>query len=182
MAGRRSKKFLYRNENVGASDVLIDPAVRKIVYAALWESREGPWENEVFNGDGGGIFKSVDGGKTWRQLTKGLPGNIVQANIAISPSAPKTLFAAVRTKTISKLIARATAAKPGAARPTIRGPDLESAVVAISRWCGLIRKSADRLLGEPRLLEIDGRRQNVGRHGAAAPGGDDYQNVWINPK
>src|SRR5947199_8307701 len=48
-------------------------------------------------------FKSTDGGKTWRQLTKGLPSNIVQANIAIAPSAPKTLFAAVRTKTIAKL-------------------------------------------------------------------------------
>ena len=73
-------------------------AIPQIVYAALWESREGPWENGVFNGNGGGIFKSVDGGKTWRQLTKGLPDNIVQANLAIAPSAPKTLFAAVRNK------------------------------------------------------------------------------------
>ncbi len=45
-------------------------AIPQIVYAALWESREGPWENGVFNGNGGGIFKSVDGGKTWRQLTQ----------------------------------------------------------------------------------------------------------------
>ena len=36
----------------------------------------------MFNGNGGGIFKSVDGGKTWRQLSKGLPDNIVQANLA----------------------------------------------------------------------------------------------------
>src|SRR3989454_4026973 len=101
--GKTFEKVLYRNENVGASDVQIDSSNPQVVYAALWESREGPWENGVFNGDGGGIFKSIDSGKTWRQLTKGLPGNIVQANIAIAPSAPKTLFAAVRTKTISKL-------------------------------------------------------------------------------
>src|SRR6266545_4027551 len=101
--GKTFEKVLYRDENVGASDVQIDPNSPQVVYAALWESREGPWENGVFNGDGGGIFKSTDGGKTWRQLTKGLPGNIVQANIAIAPSAPKTLFAAVRTKTIAKL-------------------------------------------------------------------------------
>ena len=81
----------------------IDPINPQIVYAALWESREGPWENGVFNGNGGGIFKSVDGGKTWRQLSKGLPDNIVQANLAIAPSEPKTLFAAVKTKTIAKL-------------------------------------------------------------------------------
>src|SRR5438876_2780232 len=102
-SGKTFEKVLYRDENVGASDVQIDPSNPQIVYAALWESREGPWENGVFNGDGGGIFKSVDGGKTWRQLTKGLPTAIVQANLAIAPSAPKTLFAAVRTKTIAKL-------------------------------------------------------------------------------
>src|SRR5256886_8850450 len=101
--GKIFEKVLYRDENVGASDVQIDPSSPQVVYAALWESREGPWENGVFNGDGGGIFKSVDGGKTWRQLTKGLPSNIVQANIAIALSAPKTLLAAVRTKTIAKL-------------------------------------------------------------------------------
>ena len=56
--------MLYRDENVGASDVQIDPNNPEIVYAALWESREGPWENGVFNGNGGGIFKSGDGGKT----------------------------------------------------------------------------------------------------------------------
>src|SRR5204863_74263 len=75
--GKTFEKVLYRDENVGASDVLIDPSNPQVVYAALWESREGPWENGVFNGDGGGIFKSTDGGKTWRQLTKGLPSNIV---------------------------------------------------------------------------------------------------------
>src|SRR5881396_1228458 len=101
--GKTFEKVLYRDENVGASDVLIDPSNSQVVYAAQWESREGPWENGVFNGDGGGIFKSTDGGKTWRQLSKGLPGNIVQANLAIAPIAPKTLFAAVRTKTIAKL-------------------------------------------------------------------------------
>src|SRR5947207_463739 len=101
--GKTFEKVLYRDENIGASDVQIDPSNPQIVYAALWESREGPWENGVFNGSGGGIFKSVDGGKTWRQLTNGLPDNIVQANLAIAPSAPKTLFAAVKTKTIAKL-------------------------------------------------------------------------------
>src|SRR6202023_1519715 len=101
--GKTFEKVLGRDENVGGSDVQIDPTDPNIVYAALWESREGPWENGVFNGEGGGIFKSSDGGKTWRQLTKGLPPGIVQANIAIAPSKSSTLFAAVRTKTIAKL-------------------------------------------------------------------------------
>src|SRR5256886_11526027 len=101
--GKTFQKVLHRDENVGASDVQIDPGNPQVVYAGLWESREGPWENGVFNGDGGGIFKSTDGGKTWRQLTKGLPSNIVQANIAIALRPPKTLPASCRTKTIAKL-------------------------------------------------------------------------------
>src|ERR1051325_11453137 len=46
--GKSFEKVLYRDENVGASDVQIDPSDPAIVYAALWESREGPWENGAF--------------------------------------------------------------------------------------------------------------------------------------
>jgi photosystem II stability/assembly factor-like uncharacterized protein len=178
--GKTFEKVLYRNENVGASDVQIDPSNPQIVYAALWESREGPWENGVFNGDGGGIFKSTDGGKTWRQLTKGLPGNIVQANIAIAPSAPKTLFATVRTKTIGKLYRsddggetwKGTTDDP---RPGlgIGGGDLP--VVRFDPKNPQIVYSASIVCWK----STDGGKTWHGWRGA--PGGDDYQNIWINP-
>src|SRR5207237_8047411 len=64
-------------------------------YAALWEARQGPWENAAWNGTGGGIFKSMDGGKTWQQLKTGLPEGIIQANLAIAPSKPARLIASV---------------------------------------------------------------------------------------
>jgi photosystem II stability/assembly factor-like uncharacterized protein len=178
--GKMFEKVLYRDENVGASDVLIDPGNPQVVYAALWESREGPWENGVFNGDGGGIFKSTDGGKTWRQLTKGLPGNIVQANIAIAPSAPKTLFAAVRTKTIAKLYRSDDAGETWSGttddpRPGlgIGGGDLP--VVRFDPKNPQIVYSASVVCWK----STDGGRRWDGWRGA--PGGDDYQNVWINP-
>ncbi len=179
-SGKTFEKVLYRNENVGASDVQIDPSNPQVVYAALWESREGPWENGVFNGDGGGIFKSTDGGKTWRQLTKGLPGNIVQANLAIAPSAPKTLFAAVRTKTIAKLYRSDDSGetwtgttddpRPGLG---IGGGDLP--VVRFDPKNPQIVYSASIVCWK----STDGGKTWEGWRGA--PGGDDYQNVWINP-
>src|SRR4030095_1891994 len=178
--GKTFERVLYRDENVGASDVQIDPINPAIVYAALWESREGPWENGVFNGNGGGIFKSVDGGKTWRQLTKGLPNNIVQANLAIALSAPKTLFAAVRTRTIAKLYRSDDGGetwhgttddpRPGLG---IGGGDLP--VVRFDPKNPQIVYSASIVCWK----STDGGKTWEGWRGA--PGGDDYQNVWINP-
>src|SRR5436853_815211 len=72
--GKTFDKVLYRDENTGAIDVAIDPSDPRVVYAALWEQRMGPWENGVFTGPGSGVYKSADGGTTWKQLTKGLPG------------------------------------------------------------------------------------------------------------
>jgi photosystem II stability/assembly factor-like uncharacterized protein len=178
--GRTFEKVLYHNENVGACDVQIDPDNSQIVYGALWESREGPWENGVFNGNGGGIFKSIDGGRTWRQLSKGLPDNIVQANLAIAPSAPKTLFAAVKTKTIAKLYRSDDAGETwhgttddprpglgigGGDLPVIRfDPKNPQNVYSASIVC---------------WKSTDGGKNWDGWRGA--PGGDDYQNIWINP-
>src|SRR4051794_7730303 len=177
--GKTFEKVLYRAENIGASDVQIDPNNPEIVYAALWESREGPWEDGVFNGNGGGIFKSVDGGTTWRQLTKGLPGNIVQANLAIAPSAPKTLFAAVRTNTIAKLYRSDNGGetwhgtsddpRPGLG---IGGGDLP--VLRFDPKNPQIVYSASVVCWK----STDGGKTWDGWRGA--PGGDDYQNIWID--
>ena len=69
--GKTFQKVLYKDENTGGNDVDIDPVNPNIVYATLWEERQGPWENAVWAGTGGGIFKSTDGGTTWKPLTNG---------------------------------------------------------------------------------------------------------------
>src|SRR5215472_8300323 len=178
--GKTFDKVLYRDENVGASDVQIDPTNPQIVYAALWESREGPWENGVFNGDGGGIFKSVDGGKTWRQLTNGLPDKIVQANLAIALSAPKTLFAAVRTKTIAKLYRSDDGGESwhGATDDSRPGLGIGGGDLPVVRFDP---KNPQTVYSASIVCwkSTDGGKTWDGWRGA--PGGDDYQNIWINP-
>ena len=69
--GETWQKVLYKDQNTGGSDVEIDPSNPDVIYASLWEVREGPWEdNNEFEGTGGGLFKSTDGGNTWKQLKK----------------------------------------------------------------------------------------------------------------
>ncbi len=178
--GKTFEKTLYKDENTGAADVQIDPQNPETVYAALWEAREGPWENGAWNGTGGGIFKSIDGGKNWKQLNTGLPNDIVQANLAIAASAPQTLIAAVATPDAGKLYRSDDGGeswtlatmdeRPGA---RIGGGDLP--VVRIDPQNPKIVYAASVVCWK----STDGGKIWEGWRGA--PGGDDYQNVWINP-
>src|SRR5262245_31892228 len=70
---RTFQKVLYKDEDTGGIDVAFDPRDSNTVYAVMWEARQGPWENGAFSGPGSGIFKSGDGGNSWRPLTSGLP-------------------------------------------------------------------------------------------------------------
>src|SRR6266550_3327894 len=95
--GRTWQKVLYKDENVGAVEVVIDPTDARVVYAGLWNTRRPPWFTYApTNGPGGGIHKSTDGGSTWRQLTAGLPAaGIGRTGIAIAPSNPRRVYAVV---------------------------------------------------------------------------------------
>jgi photosystem II stability/assembly factor-like uncharacterized protein len=92
--GQSFDKVLYRDEYSSGNDVRIDPSDPQTVYATLWQQQQSYIEGGGFGGAGNGIFKSVDGGTTWNPLTEGLP-QVVEANIAIAPSNPKTLYATV---------------------------------------------------------------------------------------
>src|SRR4051812_25503639 len=93
--GRTFTAVLQRDENAGGNDVDIDPSNPMVIYANLWEQRQGPWENAAWTGNGGGLYKSTDGGETWKPLTNGLPPNVNQVNMSIAPSNPRRIYAAV---------------------------------------------------------------------------------------
>ena len=57
--GQSFQKVLYKDENIGAGDVKIDPSDANIGSATVWEAREGAWETGEFSGTGGGIFQST---------------------------------------------------------------------------------------------------------------------------
>jgi len=111
--GQSFQRVLFKDVNTGGNDVDIDPANPNTVYATLWEERQGPWENAQWRGTGGGIYKSTDGGSTWKPLTNGLPQNgaLTQANLAIAPSNAKRVYAAVAVNAATSASLDATDAR-----------------------------------------------------------------------
>ena len=177
--GRTFAPVLQRDENVGGNDVDIDPSNPNIVYANLWESRQGPWENAAWSGTGGGLFKSVDGGTTWKPLTQGLPQGMNQVNVAIAPSNPNRLYATVATQGVGvfrsddagETWTQITTDTRPAGR--IGGGDLPVPIVNPRNPDMVIMAST-----------VSWKSTDGGRTWAAfkgAPGGEDYQSGWINP-
>jgi len=71
--GKNWEKVLYKDENTGGIDVAFDPHNAHILFASLWEARRTPWSLSS-GGPGSGLYRSNDGGTTWKQLTEhGLP-------------------------------------------------------------------------------------------------------------
>jgi photosystem II stability/assembly factor-like uncharacterized protein len=178
--GRSFQRVLSRDENTGASDVEIDPKNPDVVYACLWEAREGPWENAAWAGTNGGIFKSTDGGTTWRQLTSGLPTDVVQADVAIAASDPARLYATVATGRPVGIYRSDDAGEHWTQitedpRPAgrIGGGDLPVPTVDPSDPDVVYSGSVVA------WKSADGGKTWTGFRGA--PGGDDYQRLWVSP-
>ena len=187
--GNTWQRILYKDENTGGSDIEIDLSNPDVLYASLWEAREGPWEdNNQFQGIGGGLFKSTDAGNSWHPLTNGLPKNITQVNVAIAASQPSRVYAAVATTEHGEY---GSGAGLGVYRSDDAGETWHVATTdprpAMRIGGGdlpIIRvdpKNPDVLYSVSivTLRSTDGGKRWMSIRGA--PGGDDYQNLWINP-
>ena len=188
--GQTWQKVLYKDENTGGCDIEMDPSNPAVLYACMWEAREGPWEdNNEFNGTAGGLFKSSDGGNTWQQLTNGLPKNLSQVNVAIAPSQPSRLYATVATTAES---AYESAAGLGFYRSDDAG----------QTWHEITKDPRPAMRiggGDVPIPKVDPKNPDVVYSASivtvrstdggktwtsirGAPGGDDYQNIWISPE
>ncbi len=200
--GRTWQKVLYKDENVGAVEVVIDPADPRVVYAGLWNTRRPPWFTYApTNGPGGGIYKSTDGGSTWHQLTAGLPpAGIGRTGIAVAPSNPRRAYAVVDCLVPDPTAPAPPPPAPG--RPAQAAPGQGGVFRSDDAGATWRRVSADQALWgrgwyfekiavdpkNPDIVYVPNVAVNRSRDGGAtwdvirgSPGGDDYHQVWISP-
>lgn len=175
-------RVLYKDENTGAIALAFDPADPKTVYAVLWAARQGPWEyGNGYRGPGSGLFKSTDGGDTWRQLGGGLPTaaqGLGRIGIAVAPSDRTRMYALVDAP----------------AGGLFRSDDAGESWVKVDSEVRVWGRGDDfaGVTVDPRDKDVvyvantsTYRSTDAGAHFTAikgAPGGDDYHTIWIDPE
>ena len=181
--GRSWQKVLYRDENTGGMDLAFDPSNPQTVFAVLWSARQAPWEigSSFTLSRNNGLYKSTDGGSTWRQITNGIPSaddGVGRIGIEVSRSDPRRMYAVIGARRGGGLYRsddggeswRLASADPrlwgrdgdfNEVRADTRNPDVVY-VANVVTW-----KSTD-----------GGKSFEAFR---GAPGGDDYHRLWIDP-
>jgi photosystem II stability/assembly factor-like uncharacterized protein len=179
--GKSWQRVLGEDDDTGAIDVTFEPGNPSVLYAATWRTRRTPWSVYAPSyGPGGGLYKSTDGGDTWTQLTNGLPKRPGRIGVVAAPTQPRRVYAIVD-------------GAPDNDGGMYRSDD------AGATWT---RTSADariwsrgwyfgRIAVEPKNADVvyscninlyrstDAGKTFVPIKGA--PGGDDYQELWIDP-
>lgn len=176
------QKVLYKDQNIGAVDLVFDPTNAQTIYGVLWASRRPPWTTGgAYGASGSGLFKSVDGGSSWHELGKGLPGgaDLGRIGLAIAPSDASRMYALVQSN---------------------KAPGLYRSDDAGENWQRV--NSEERIYGrgddfacvrvhpkDRNTIVIANtstyRSTDAGQNFTAikgAPGGDDYHTVWFNPE
>ena len=96
--GKSWRKVLYVDDNTGCADLSMDMTNPHILYAAMWDHRRLPWEMRS-GGKGCGLYKSEDGGETWKRLETGLPKELGKMGISVSRANPNKVYAVIESDT-----------------------------------------------------------------------------------
>jgi photosystem II stability/assembly factor-like uncharacterized protein len=178
--GKTWQQILFKDENTGAIDLVMEPGNSKNIFAALLQTRRPPWSiYPPSKGPGTGLYRSKDGGEHWEQLTgHGLPAEeLGRMGIAFAPSNPKRIY----------LIADA---KEGGLYRSDDGGENWARVSKDARIWGrgwyFCEVSVDSM--DPETVYVPNTSTYRSRDGGktftaikGAPGGDDYHQLWIDP-
>ena len=174
--GKNWEKVLYVDANSGAVDLAIDYNNPRILYASFWDHQRLPWYVRS-GGEGSGIWKSTDGGDTWKKLNQGLPKSVMgKIGVTVSRANPKLVYAIIESE------------EGGLYRSDDAGESWrlvnDDRVLRARSWyyMHIYADPSDEnvvyVLNAPMMKSIDGGKTFVN---IPVPHGDNHY-LWINPK
>ncbi|HMC44537.1 MAG TPA: hypothetical protein VKJ77_04345, partial [Caballeronia sp.] len=182
--GATFEKILYKNENAGAIELVMDPSDAQTLYAELWSARRAPWTHgsTYTKSDlGTMLYKSTDGGASWNPLTRGLPDQsqgLGRIGLTISRADPKRLYAAVDAPRLGGIYR-----SDDAGASWQRTNDEQRVWGRGDDFAGVAADPKERdvvyMANTSTYRSTDAGKTFTAIKGA--PGGDDYHTIWINP-
>jgi len=176
--GATWKSVLTVNDKTGAAELSMDATNPRILYAAMWEHGRLPWQ-VISGGPGSGLYKSTDTGETWEKMTEGLPKEMGKMAIAVSPSAPETVYALIESD--SKKDERGLYVSTNAGKTWSQVTSDPRLIQRAWYYTELFIDPRDErtiyVLSAPALRSVDSGKtwQTLeGTHG-------DFHDMWINP-
>ena len=174
--GKNWEKVLYVDANSGAVDLAMDYNNPRILYASFWDHQRLPWYVRS-GGEGSGIWKSTDGGDTWKKLDQGLPKSVMgKIGVTVSRANPKLVYAIIESE------------EGGLYRSDDAGESWrlvnDDRVLRARSWyyMHIYADPSDEnvvyVLNAPMMKSIDGGKTFVN---IPVPHGDNHY-LWINPK
>ena len=172
-------KILFVNNLTGCSELSMDMNNPNVLYAAMWEHMRKPWQ-VISGGEGSGLYKSSDAGRTWKKIHKGLPDEKGKMAIAVSRSNSDKVYALIESDWDEEKGGLFVSNNAGDNWSKVSGDHrlIQRAWYYIEVFIDPTNENTVYVLSAPALRSIDGGKtweRITGTHG-------DYHDLWINPK
>ena len=171
------EKILYKGPNKGAVELSMDTRYPHILYAAMWDYQRFPWM--IKSGPNSGLYKSIDHGKTWEELTNGLPEEKGKMSIAVCPSNSDKVYALVESNSLQDKSGLFVSDNAGKSWSKVSSDNrlTQRAWYYTELFIDPKDDQTIYVLSAPALRSLDGGKswsRITGTHG-------DFHDLWINP-
>ncbi|WP_350293674.1 glycosyl hydrolase [uncultured Croceitalea sp.] len=176
--GKTWKNTLFVNELTGAAELSMDANYPEIMYAAMWEHQRKP-NIVISGGEGSGLYKSIDAGETWTEMTEGLPEEKGKMAISVSPANSNKVYALIESDSNKDKGGLFVSNNAGKSWSMVSGDNrlVQRAWYYIEVFTDPKDEDIVYVLSAPALRSLDGGKnweRITGTHG-------DFHDLWINP-
>ncbi len=164
------------NDITGASSLSMDMKNPLILYAAMWEHQRTPW-TMTSGGKDSGLYKSKDGGTTWKKMEEGLPKDFGKAGISVSRANPDRVFAVIEAEEKKAGVYRSDDAGEKWTLINTDRINVTRSWYYMEIFADPINENIVYVMNAPAMKSIDGGKSFTRM---ATPHGDNHH-LWINP-